>query len=68
MNPKRNFDLEYWKTSPKTRAFYLIFHYKKQFSGHPRALRQLINHFLDHKICPVSWDTLYNPLLLDLMI
>jgi len=25
MNPKRNFDLEYWKTSPKTCVFYQIF-------------------------------------------
>ena len=54
MDPKRNFDLEYWKTS--------------LMEDNPRALGRLINHFLYHKICPVSWDTLYVPLLLDLMI
>ena len=29
MNPKRNFDLEYWKTSPKTYVFYLILYSNK---------------------------------------
>ena len=50
MNPKRNFNLEYWKTSPKTCVFYLILYSNKYFMGHPRALGQLMNHFLYHKI------------------
>ena len=49
MNPKRNFDLEYWKTSPKTCVFYQILWYKMWFVSRPRAREEYaLNLFIFH--------------------